>query len=739
MSCLSIALTWEHRKKHDMNANNRTYTAWRFPMILGIASITSVIHAKDTDQSPLLTLDTYRVVSTGTRTERLQQDVPVKTEVLGADLLFTFNAGDVASALEYLPGARVEANCQNCGTSEVKLLGLGAGYNRLLFDGQPLFSGLAAVYGLEHISTSFIERIEVVKGGASSLYGAGAVAGVINIIPHEPLQNEIDFRFTLESMDGKPSLAAALKKDWYGGYRQHAGTVYGDYRRSDAVDLNGDGFSDITEKEFSSVGTHFWVYPTKTGRIRANYGYTWEERRGGDRLDLAPHETQITEMLKHRWQRGGLFWDQDLGPSFSYKIGASLSTVERDSYYGGIGAVAMPGEAIYDEAAYLDAVEGAKLLYGFTTSERLYLDSLATWKRDSHTISIGAQYQRDDVFDEKRNDLGQPLRSDGSVANASGEDPIADGRFENVGVFVQDEWDPDANWTLVLGLRTDKHSELTDWIFSPRGAIRYTATEDLILRASVSTGFRAPEIFDEDFHIEILDDPTRVRNSPQLKEEKSISYAAGLLWSPAIAQRRFQLDFDLYHTRISDSFHVPDLVLLDMEGIAYKERINAGASTIEGFELNGRFRFSNHLSVEGGVAYNRAQFDESQEIFPDFFERRFVETPAWTGKMQLAYTNEALVDVFLGVNYTGSMIAVNQMEGWVNEKTDRFWVVDLSFTKHLPLGGSEAPPHIDVSIGVRNLLDQRQKDLTSGPERDAGYFYGPRFPRSFFLSVRTHF
>ena len=701
------------------------------------ACVSSPAFANDGDA--ILTLDAYQVVSTATRTERSLLDLPVKTEVLGADLFFTFNAGDIATALDYLPGARVEANCQNCGTTEVKLLGLGAGYNRLLFDGQPLFSGLAAVYGLEHISTSFIERIEVVKGGASSLYGAGAVAGVINLIPQEPFVNGVDISATFEQVDGASSMLVAGKKDWFAGFRQHAGTVYGDVRKSDAVDLNGDGFTDITEKDYYSVGTHFWVYPTSTGRIRVNYAYTWEERRGGDRFDLAPHETQITEALEHRWHRGGVFWDQELSEHFRYKVGASLSDVERDSYYGGVGSVALPGSAGYDEQEYLAAVEQAKLLYGMTRSKRLYLDSLGTLQLPRHTLSFGVQYQRDAVFDEKRNHLGQPLRSDGTVAAFSGEDAIADDVFDNLGVFLQDEWDPSADWTLILGLRSDKHSELADWVWSPRAAVRLTATEALTLRASVSTGFRAPEIFDEDFHIEILEDPTRVRNGAGLKEERSVSYATGFVWTPAFAENQLQVDLELYRTEISDAFHVPDLVFIDADGLAFKERVNAGGAVVQGTELNMRYRFLPHFSVEAGVALNDARFEEPAEILDGVFERRFTEAPRWTGRLQFSYLNEALLDVFLGVRYTGSMIAVNETEAWVNQATDPFWVMDLSFTKHIALGEGERAAHIDLGFGVRNLWDERQKDLSSGAERDAGYFYGPRSPRSFFVSVRTHF
>ncbi len=177
----------------------------QFTALFAVASI----NAADQESEPTYELDTYHVVSTATRTERLASDLPIRTELLTAELFRSAGASDLASALAYLPGARVEANCQNCGTTEIKLLGLGAGYNQLLLDGQPIFSGLAAVYGLEHIPTAFIERIEVVKGGASSLYGPGAVAGVVNIIPREPWFNQVIMEGSVETFSGPISIAGA--------------------------------------------------------------------------------------------------------------------------------------------------------------------------------------------------------------------------------------------------------------------------------------------------------------------------------------------------------------------------------------------------------------------------------------------------------------------------------------------------------------------------------------------------
>lgn len=691
------------------------------------------------DNPKIINLDTYTVVSTATRTERLAINVPVRTEILSPDLFFSANTPNLAAALEYLPGARVEANCQNCGTAEVKLLGLGSGYNRLLFDGQPLFSGLAAVYGLEHIPTAFVERIEVVKGGSSSLYGAGAVAGVINIIPHEPIENKTDFSVSYESYSGKPSLSYVGLQDWIAADSSIAGTVYGEYRENEAVDLNEDGFSEITQKDFYTIGTQFWVYPIKNGRISTNYSYTWEERRGGDHLDWLPHETQITEQLEHHWHRGGVFWEHDPSHLFFYKIGVSLSNINRNSYYGGVGEVLLPEQPDYDASVYNSAVNDATLLYGFTESKRLYLDSLFVHQLEYHSISWGAQYQRDKVFDEKRNEHNQSLKTDGTVASHRGENPIANDSFDNTGIFLQDEWDPNADWTFITGLRVDKHSQLDDWVLSPRAAIRYTVNSEFILRGSISTGFRAPEIFDEDFHIEILDDPIRTQNSTNLSEEKSTSWSAGLVWTPAFADNRLQTDLEFYRTEIVDTFYVSNDIHKDEYGNAYKIRENAGGSIVQGFEINFLYRFTPSLSIEAGVNYNDPCFNEAKEVITGVFEKRYVENPKWSGVAQFNYSNEDLFDVFVGLIYTGPMIAVNEVAQFLNYDTGNFFVLDLSFSKHIPLGDTEDAPHIDLTAGVRNLFDQRQDDLSSGPGRDPGYFYGPRFPRSYFISVRTHF
>lgn len=695
------------------------------------------VSAQSHDDEDLVQLDTFDVVSTGTGTARLAKDLPIRTEVLSADLFLRSASRDLGAALEYLPGVRSEANCQNCGTAEIKILGLGAGYNRLLFDSQPLFSGLASVYGIEQIPTAFIERIEVVKGGASSLYGPGAVAGVINILPKEPLRDGQRLDLSFESVDGEPFYSTSLIKDWTAESGNSALSMYGQFNDSLAVDLNDDGFSEITEKRFYTIGTNTWMYPTETGKLSFNYGHSSEYRRGGDNLDLLPHESQITEQLEHDWHRGGISWEDGNDSGFIYRLAASASYVKRDSYYGGVGDTPLPGQIGYNEAAYNEALEASRLLYGYTDSMRTYLATFFSHTTGEHAISWGGQYQYDRVFDEKRDELNRPLQPDGSLANASGDDPIADGYFSDLGFFIQDEWTPDPSFSLTTGLRIDKHSELSDWVASPRLAIRHTASPSVTWRASVATGFRAPEIFDEDFHIEILDDPTRTRNAEDLEEESSTSYSSGFVWTPPAAENRLQVEGEVFRTELRDTFFVSDIVVEDPSGISFKERKNAGGSTVQGVEWNTSYRLTDRWSAEVGVTYLDASYDDAQEVLPGVFVSRYLENPEWSGVAQVRYENDDFADFFLGLVYTGPMIVAREGEGTLNRSTDEFLVVDLTVTKHLHMQFGGKTHHIDILLGVKNIFDERQQDLTSGPNRDTAYFYGPRFPRSFVLRVGT--
>ena len=127
-------------------------------------------------------------------------------------------AACLAEGLSFQPGVRVEDDCQNCGFAQVRINGLDGHYSQILVDSHPIFSSLTGVYGLEQIPASMIERVEVLRGGGSALFGSSAIGGTINIITRDPLRNSGEFSHTLSaigcssSYDNNTTLNASLDR-----------------------------------------------------------------------------------------------------------------------------------------------------------------------------------------------------------------------------------------------------------------------------------------------------------------------------------------------------------------------------------------------------------------------------------------------------------------------------------------------------------------------------------------------
>lgn len=143
------------------------------------------------------TIMTDEVVVSANRNETSRKVAPVVVNVMSNKLFETVNSNNLAKSLSYQSGLRVENNCQNCGFPQVRINGLEGPYSQILINSRPVMSALSGVYGLEQIPTNMIERVEVVRGGGSALFGANAVGGTINIITKDPVSNS--FQVALNS------------------------------------------------------------------------------------------------------------------------------------------------------------------------------------------------------------------------------------------------------------------------------------------------------------------------------------------------------------------------------------------------------------------------------------------------------------------------------------------------------------------------------------------------------------
>lgn len=707
-----------------------------------IAAVLSLItisdaYAESEGQRQATRLDAVEVkVSTATRTERLLSDVPVRTEVLRGEDIQLRAALDFSSAAELINGLRVESNCQNCNTSEAQLLGLPGAYNQILFDGTPLLSTLGGVYGLEQIPAAFIDSIEVVKGGGSSLYGPGAVAGVINLIPRQPTESGGFVRYSADVQKGEPIHGVDGRGDLVSDDGRFGLSVVGQASRNDAIDFNGDGYSEITEKKQKVFGLQSWYSPNDGTTLRANYQFTHEDRRGGNRLDQPEWLANIAESVDTEYHRGGLRWDQIVSDDLDFTLGYSFAFIKRDSFYGGLGDVVTDSRDPAFDPAELDPAAGGAAStsynqYGYTEDPLHYFDSQFNVRHGAHALAFGLQYKRESIKDLNRNAIGQTR----SVT--------ADDRFSNLGAFVQDEWTVSDSVDLVLGLRADKSSTLDDPVLSPRVAFAFQANENLKLRAGISTGFRAPELFSEDLHVDTLGAaPIRIRNAQGLSEERALTGMLSLDWRSDPADPRWMWDATVSLTRLRDTFVLSE-IQLDDDGSMYQIRSNSSGSRVAGFETNLGWQANEVLRLTAGIAWYQSRYDQAQVVYDDTADggntviatRDYLKTPEWTGLTQATWSPNANWDAYVGLKYTGKMYALKNNTASLN-RTPEFLVTDIGATRHFH--GIDGKG-VDVSFGVRNLFDERQKDLELGAARDSDYVYGPRFARAYYANVRYAF
>jgi outer membrane receptor for ferrienterochelin and colicins len=636
------------------------------------------------------------VTSTATRTERLLENVPIRVEVVPHEVIKLSASSSLADAVEFTTGIRTENNCQNCNFSQIRLLGLMGNYTQILFDGQPTVSSVAMVYGIEQIPAAMIDRVEVVKGGGSALYGPGSVGGVINIISLKPTKSGAYFEGRYEPTEGLPSFSISAGGDWVSSDKRTALTLYGQADRIKPLDLTGDGYTEVGKRELNAFG--FRLNRQLLGqkaRLTFDFNRIQEDRRGGDRLDLPEYMANTAESVQSRRNAAGVSWHHTINSKFDYRLTASFAGQYRDSYYGS----GMDPNA-----------------YGYTDNPLWIVDSQFNHYWLPHVVTWGSQITLDYLQDT------QPAYN-----------RIIDKTYTDFGLFVQDDWFFAEGWEFIYGARLDKHSELDDFITSPRAALMWTPKENLKFRGSVATGFQAPQVFDEDLHITQVGGEGRViRNGKDLKRESSVTYALGMEWRPRWKSGSAMFDFNLFYTGISNLFNVQeddDPETSDLEFI----RVNSGKARVYGVEVNIGYGIAEKFQVEFGYVEQRSRFDRPE---PDFSSKDFFRTPDRYGTANLIWRHPRLVDIFIGAKFTGSM-KVPHYAGYISEdrleQSPLFAAFDASVSRSLNFGpGLKAT----FRIGVKNLTNSYQSDLDQGPDRDAGYVYGPRFPRSFYTTIR---
>jgi len=659
------------------------------------------------------------VVVTGTKTEKLVEKAPVRTQVVGREQIERKKASTLADTLEGTTGVRVENDCQNCNFTQVRLNGLEGRYTQILIDGNPVFSSLAGVYGLEQIPEEMIERVEIVKGGGSALYGGNAVGGVVNVITARPRDDfaSINLRGAAIGME-EPEFRLGANAGVVNEERDLALHVFGGAATRQPWDANGDGFSEVGRLRQVMAGAETYIDTVGNGELQLKFHVLQEKRRGGSHFNRPEHDSAIAESINTRRYGGEIRFEQLVSSHFNYALGYGLAYTERDSYYGAGGDVELsdpPTE--FQWASKLAALNA----YGRTKNPVHTADATMNFAYTAlgeQIVTVGGQFISDSLDD-----------------NFPGYGRRTEEHYWNLGGILQHDWMYTYWAETLLGVRFDKHSELGDLVVSPRAAVMFTPLKWLRTRTSFSTGFRAPQVFDEDLHITIVNGEGQViYNDPALEPERSYSLAQQIALDFELAGG-LELHFGVngFWTKITDAFVIDEDDDTATVGEIEMYRLNGGDTTVYGLELEAGIELWRRWGLDLGWTWERAENDEPD---PDFASRVIFRTPEQYGFAQAWVKPAGGLEISSGLDITGPM-KVPHYAGYVDEDTleESPWFADWSanVSYRFDLG---AERYLEPFAGIRNILDSRQKDYDEGPDRDAGYVYGPRLPRTFFAGIK---
>ena len=659
------------------------------------------IEVNFTLQEEILSLDA--VVVSATRNETNKKSSATIVNVASAKLFENTASSNLAESMRFQPGLRIENTCGNCGAVQLRINGLEGQYSQILLDSKPIFSSLAGVYGIEQLPVAMIERVEVIRGGGSALFGSNAIGGVVNIITKEPLRNSLTASHTSNIMEsGDTEFNTSLNGSFVSDDNRAGVYIFGMVKDRDAYDRNDDGFTDITMMKSETIGFRGYYKTSLHSKLTAEYHHIGEYRRGGDNIELPPHMAEIAEDVKHRINGGSLDFHY-LSPDYrhSLNIYTSMQGIARDSYYG-------TGKDInaYGKTKDFTLVAGAQYNYRF--EKCLFMPALFT---------IGAEYTFNDLNDHS---IGSNRSLEQGVRTA--------------GIFLQNEWQSE-KLNFVIGGRLDNHNMMENVIFSPRANLRYSPHKDIGLRLSYSSGYRAPQAFDEDLHIDAVNNQSSIIElDPNLNPEYSHSLSASADLYHNFGRLQANLLIEGFYTILDDVFALARTG--EKDGYIIQTRYNASGAKDKGLTAELKLGIPDIFEIQTGYTFQRSRYNEPEVRADDLEgERRMFRTPDHYGYINaIGYLTEQLKASVFGT-YTGSML-VPHNAGWIEqnrtEKTSSFWDFGLRLAYRFQLTQAIA---LELNGGVKNIFDSFQNDVDYGPNRDSVYTYGPTMPRTYFLGL----
>jgi outer membrane receptor for ferrienterochelin and colicins len=658
------------------------------------------------------------VVITGTKTGKRKTQSPVIVNVLDSKTLDNLQVCNLSEGLKFQPGLRVETNCQTCNYQQLRMNGLAGGYSQILINGRPIFSPLMGLYGLEQLPVNMIDRIEVVRGGGSSLYGSSAIGGTVNVITKIPKRDSFELNSFYQNIGGQTSDYLINGNASFVSENKDAGvSLFLTHRERDFFDANGDNYSEIPKIENNSIGANLFFKPTDNQKIELSISNLNEYRFGGEMVDKPAYLTQQSEEGKHKIWLGSLDYQYNFKDQKSSLITyAAWQNTDRTHYTGII-----PDE----EPALQNHLENPP--YGMSKNQTLqgglqFNYRLDAFLKGSNVITIGTEYISDKVFDEIKS-----------------YNYVVDQHTKDFGSFAQSDWEILPSLNLLSGVRMDVHNLVDNVVFSPRFALLYKLKTNTQFRLSYGTGFRAPQAFDTDLHVAFAGGGvSRVIYDPNLKEERSKSWSASVNYDKPTENFIFGFTLEGFYTHLQDAF-----ILENSGSDAFGEifeKQNGDGATVQGITVELRANLEQKIQFESGFTFQSSKFQNAVTYIEGVAPTRdFLRTPNQYGFANLTMNASKKLKLNLNYVFTGTM-KISHFAGAPNQITDEFLNTPTFSEVNSKIGYTIPSKKYDMNFeiygGLKNMLNRYQNDFDIGKNRDSNYVYGPAFPRTVFFGLK---
>jgi outer membrane receptor for ferrienterochelin and colicins len=542
------------------------------------------------------------VVVSGTMQEVSKLDSPVPVEVYSANFFRANPTPSIFESLQNVNGVRPQINCNVCNTGDIHINGLEGPYTMVLIDGMPIVSGLATVYGLTGIPQALIDRVEVVKGPASTLYGSEAVGGLINVITKKPESAPLVSTDFFTTGWGEMNLDLGLRSNW--GDNIQSLTGINAFYYDNPIDNNDDGFTDLTLSKRISFFQKINVQRPENRLFTMAGRYVYEDRWGGEMNwsseDRGGDEVYGESIYTSRWETFGT-WQLPTSETVNFQF--SMNGHNQNSVYG---------TTIYNADQYI----------GF---------GQLTWAKteQKHGLLLGLAY-RYTFYDDNTTATSDVI-----------SDKNQPSKIHLPGAFLQDEIKLTTNQSLLLGVRYDYNS-IHGSIFSPRVNYKLSSEDkSTVFRLSAGNGFRVANVFTEDHAA--LTGAREVVFTEELKPEQSWNMNANLVKKIYSDTGTFiGLDGSAFYTYFTNRI-IPDYES-NPNQIIYSNL--DGSAVSKGISLNLDVAWANGFTITAGGTLMDVSIEE------EGIKTRQLLTERFSGVWSVGYE---FFRLGLTVDYTGNV------------------------------------------------------------------------------------